>query len=68
MSHESDPTSPSWDNLSRRAALGRVIATGLGLAGVCAIAAGPAVDAPEQTPEFMPENDYPYFGYEPQPE
>jgi hypothetical protein len=28
--------------------------------------AAPPVPAPQPEPEFVPENDYPFFGYEPE--
>jgi hypothetical protein len=51
--------------LSRRDAITRVLAGGLAAAAL-PIAVGSATAAtPVIEPEFVPENDYPYFGYEP---
>lgn len=51
--------------VSRRAALRRVVATGLALGSLPALASASVTESAAAEPEFVPENDYPYFGYEP---
>jgi len=59
-------SSPSLTaSISRRAALERVVTVGLGLAALSTHAAESAGPPPAQETEFIPENDYPYFDYEP---
>ncbi len=48
------------ESLTRREILRRAVAASVGLAALPA-----AAKAPE---EFVPENDYPFFGHEPQAE
>lgn len=59
MNPESSP------GLSRRDAVRHAVIAGLGLAvsDLTASATEPAAVAPETA--FVPENDYPFFGYEP---
>jgi len=59
------PSESSVESISRRAALGRVVVVGLGLAALPAQAAAPTAPIPVAETTFVPENDYPYFGYEP---
>jgi len=65
---KADSSVPSAKILSRRAALRRVVVTGLGLGSLSALANEPAAQVSAAEPEFVPENDYPYFDYEPRPE
>jgi len=64
MNEQNIPTSA--DALSRRAVLRRVIVAGAGLASLPALKVEAA--APPPAADYVPENDYPFFGYEPQPE
>jgi hypothetical protein len=65
MKPKEDPSQLSAESISRRVALGRVVVAGLGLAALPAQAAAPTVPVPIAEKEFVPENDYPYFGFEP---
>ncbi len=51
--------------LSRRNAIARVLAGGLAAAALPIALRSAATALPVIKPEFVPENDYPFFGYEP---
>jgi hypothetical protein len=64
MNHELPPEEEPIE-LTRRAALFRALAVGVAAATLPAtVSAAPAVPTPKE-PEFVPENDYPFFGSEP---
>jgi hypothetical protein len=65
MNPKSEPVIPPAGPISRRAALQRAVAGGLGLAGLSAGAADEATPARSASENFVPENDYPYFGFDP---
>jgi hypothetical protein len=52
---------------TRREALRRVLACGLVAATLPVSVVSTAQTAAPVTREFVPENDYPFFGYEPEP-
>lgn len=56
----SEPTT-----LSRREALLSALKGSVALAVAAPLITSAEVPAPVPEPEFVPENDYPYFGYEP---
>jgi hypothetical protein len=51
--------------LSRREAIARVLAGGLAAAALPMAVGSTTAATPVIEPEFVPENDYPFFGYEP---
>jgi hypothetical protein len=54
------------NNITRREALFSAIqGTLVASLAVAPVFASAEVSAPWPEPEFVPENDYPYFGYEP---
>jgi hypothetical protein len=65
MKQKTDSSETPAMTVSRRAALRRVVATGLALGSLPALAGESAAQPAAAEPEFVPENDYPYFGYEP---
>ena len=56
-------------HLSRREALLSALkgAVTVAVSAPVIVQAAPAARVVESDPEFVPENDYPYFGYEPDP-
>ncbi len=52
--------------ISRRDALRQTLAAGLGLAAVVTSLPAESCRAAEMAEVFVPENDYPFFGYRPQ--
>ena len=65
MKQENDSSAAPGEILSRRDALRRVVVTGLVLGGMPALANESAAQVGTAAADFVPENDYPYFGYEP---
>ena len=64
MNHEL-PAEDEPVELTRRAALHRALAAGIAAAALpVTSSAAPAVNPPKE-PDFVPENDYPFFGCEP---
>jgi len=65
MKPNNDSSLSSAESISRRTALERVVVAGLGLAALSVHAAESVAPNPDREPEFVPENDYPDFGYVP---
>jgi hypothetical protein len=65
MKEKTDPSGSSAQTFSRRAALRRAVMTGLVLSSLPALADEAAAPTATVEPAFIPENDYPYFGYDP---
>ena len=62
MKEKNESSTPA--PLSRRAVLRRAVAAGLVASGFPAVAEE-VERAAKADPGFVPENDYPYFGYQP---
>lgn len=62
-------TATESHSLSRREAMLRALkgAVTTAVAAPVIVQAAPQVPAAPNEPEFVPENDYPFFGYEPDP-
>jgi hypothetical protein len=65
MNRADDSSTDPTPALSRRAALRRVVTGSLGLVAVPAAVAQAGEASPGEAVGFVPENDYPFFGYEP---
>lgn len=65
MNHEHEPTE-HYVNLTRRDALMRALKGTVAAAVATPVIVQAAPEAPAQAEAiFVPENDYPFFGYEP---
>ena len=58
---------PEPTTLTRREALLHAFKGSLAVAAAGPLMAPANAPAPVPEPEFVPENDYPFFGYEPDP-
>ena len=67
MKHQDSSSKHTRSGVTRREALRRALVAGVAAAtmtgGVATVAT--AAPVPPKQPEFVPENDYPYFGPEP---
>jgi hypothetical protein len=64
MNHEL-PAEDQPVELTRRAALLRALAAGVAAAALPATSCAVPPVTPSKEPDFIPENDYPFFGCEP---
>jgi hypothetical protein len=64
MNHELPPEDEPVE-LTRRAALLRALAVGVAAAALPATSSAASAPTLPKEPDFVPENDYPFFGCEP---